>query len=416
MSETRNFSAEIASVGTELLLGQIIDTHAPRMAQILAGCGITCLRRVTIGDNFDRICSTFRESLSRADILVTIGGLGPTADDLTRDAIATVLNDELILETEYEAQLRDFFQSRGMNFAESNLRQAYRPASAKMIENPNGTAPGLLCEKNNKIVLALPGPSGEFNPMADGFVRPYLERLQDNAVIHSRTLRVVGVGESEVERRVIEVMTNQNPTVAPYAHTGEVHLRITAKAANIDEANALIDPIDAKIRSILGNAVFGTDNISLEEATIELLLRQQKTVSVAESMTGGGLAARLTNVPGSSQCFLGGVIGYTISAKCTLLGIDPSEIDRHGPVSRETAVLLATHVCRKLNTDFGIGIVGNAGPTSDRDNKPVGQVFVAVVLRDGHVVVEDAQYRGIRDDIRRRTTQLALNMLRRQLL
>ena len=203
-------------LGRRLLLGQIVDTHAPVMAQLLASCGIACQRRATLGDNFDRLVAGLKESLERADILVTIGGLGPTQDDLTRDAIAAALGDKLVVEPEVEAALRRFFAERGVKFAESNAKQAQRPESATLIENPNGTAPGLLCQKNGKVVIALPGPAGEFNPMAFGPVKKFLETVGGAGVIQSRMLRIDGIGESAVEERVRHLMDGENPTVAPY--------------------------------------------------------------------------------------------------------------------------------------------------------------------------------------------------------
>lgn len=408
-------TAEIVSVGTELLLGQIVDTHAPVLAEMLAGCGIVCLRRVTLGDNYDRLVAGLKESLSRADLVVTIGGLGPTQDDLTRDAIAGALDDELVHVPEVEVALRTFFAQRNMAFTESNARQAFRPASAELIDNPNGTAPGLLCRKHGKTVIALPGPAGEFNPMAKGPVLTYLQGASGGGVIHSRTLRVDGIGESAAEAQIVHLMQSENPTVAPYAHLYEVHLRITAKAGSVAQANALIDPMEASIRQILGSAVYGIDDTTLEMAVVDELTKRKMTVAVAESITGGGLGKRITNAPGSSKVFLGGVIAYAPSTKIDLLGIDVGVIDQFGPVSAETAQAMAEAVRISLGADFGIGATGNAGPDSDIDGKPVGLSYVAIASSSG-TRIQEAKYRGIREDIRRRVTQLAIRMLREALL
>src|SRR5580698_1243197 len=212
MPEAPLITAEIVSVGTELLLGQIIDTHAPAMARLLAACGIACQRRGTLGDNLERLTAGLKEALERVDIVITIGGLGPTADDLTRDAIAAALGDGLVKEPKVEEALRKFFAVRGVPFIESNAKQALRPESAILIDNPNGTAPGLLCQKNGKTVIALPGPAGEFNPMAQGPVKDFLSRASGGGVIHSRTLRVTGIGESTVEDQIRHLMTSDNPT------------------------------------------------------------------------------------------------------------------------------------------------------------------------------------------------------------
>lgn len=415
MTDAPLLTAEIVSVGTELLLGQLIDTHAPAMARLLASCGIACMRRSTLGDNLQRLSAGLEEALSRVDIVITIGGLGPTDDDLTRDAIAIALGDQLVKEPKVEEALRKFFELRGVAFVESNAKQAMRPESAMLIDNPNGTAPGLLCRKNGKTVIALPGPAGEFNPMANGPVKEYLQRASGGGVvIHSRTLRVTGIGESTVEDRIRHVMLGANPTVAPYVHD-DVHLRITAKAASVEEANTMIDPVEAEIRSILGDAVYGTDETTIEAAIVAELTRRGQTVALAESMTGGGVGARLTSVPGASKAFLGAAVTYTVDAKSALLHLSTDFLNRHGPVSRETAEAMAQAIRRHLGADYGCAITGNAGPTVDVDNKPVGQTYVAVAGPHG-VRIEEFKYRGVREDIRRRAGQLALRTLREEML
>jgi len=408
-------NAEIVSVGTELLLGQIVDTHAPVMAQILAGAGIGCTRRATIGDNWDRLVGALREALERADVLVTIGGLGPTVDDLTRDAIAAALDDELETVPEMEEKLRKFFASRNIAMSDSILRQAQKPKSARLIDNPNGTAPGLICEKDGKVVIALPGPKGEFDPMAHGPVREFLARLQGGGVIHSRTLRVVGMGESHVEDRIRELMDAENPTVAPYAHTGEVHLRITARAADVAEANRMLDPVEQEIRAALGRNLYGVDDTTLEAAVIGLLRDRGETIAVAESMSGGALGARLTSVAGSSSAFVGGAIVYTAAAKQSALGVSDAVLGEHGPVSAETAEAMAVGARERFGATYALAITGNAGPDADVDGKPVGLVYLALA-GPNWVRTEQQRYRGIREDIRRRATQQALFMLREAVL
>jgi nicotinamide-nucleotide amidase len=409
-----SMTAEVVSVGTELLLGQIVDTHAPTMARILADCGISCTRRQTVGDNLDRVVEALREALSRADIVVTVGGLGPTLDDLTRDAIALTLDDEMEHDAAMEEQLRRFVAKR-FKWVETIARQADKPKSARFVDNPNGTAPGLICEKNGKVVIALPGPKGEFNPMASGPVREYLEHLQGGQVIHSRILRLCGIGESQAEVYIEHLMHEDNPTLAPYAHPGEVHLRLTARAATREEADRLIDPLDQAVRAALGDHVFGVDDTTLEQAVIDLLHQRGGTVSVAESMTGGGLGERLTSVNGSSVAFVGGAITYKPEVKSTLLDVDEVTLLKFGPVSKEVANEMACGICEKLGTTYGVSITGNAGPSSDVDGKPVGLVFVAIAHPNG-CEVEEHQFRGERADIRRRATQAALVGLRKILL
>ena len=402
-------TAEIVSVGTELLLGQIVDTHAPVMARILAECGIGCQRRSTVGDNRERLVAEFRGALARADVLVTIGGLGPTVDDLTRDCIAEAVEDELVMHGELLEPLKAFFQSRNVPWTESNARQAQVPTSGVPIDNPNGTAPGLHVSKDGKTVIALPGPKGEFNPMADGPVREILRRLGGEEVIHSRTLRVIGIGESAVEAQVRDLMDGDAPSVAPYAHLGEVHLRLTARAASVAAADALIDPVATAIRVRLGDAVFGQDATTLEAAVLETLNGRDQTLAVAESMTGGELAARLTGVSGMSKTFLGGVVAYTPRVKQMVLGVPGEALD--DPVSEEVARAMANGVRMRLGATYGVGITGNAGPTSDEGGKPVGLVYVAVAGPEG-TICQESNFRGTREDVRRRATQTALTMLR----
>lgn len=408
-------TAEIVSVGTELLLGQIVDTHAPVMARLLAECGISCTRRATIGDNWDRLVEALRGALERADVLVTIGGLGPTVDDLTRDAIAAALDDDMEHVPEYEAELRAFFAARNVRWSESTARQAQRPKSATFVPNPNGTAPGLICRKNGKIVIALPGPKGEFDPMAHGPVREFLETLQGGGVIHSRVLRIVGIGETAVEERVRALMDSPNPTVAPYAQTSEVHLRLTAKAPSRGEAEAMLDPVEAEIRAALGHAVYGVNDKTLEAAVTDLLVARGETVAVAESMTGGELGARLSASPGSSQAFVGGAIVYNVAVKRDFLGVDEALLNAHGPVSEEVAIAIAEHARTQFGATYAIGITGNAGPTSDVDDKPIGLTYVSVATPSG-THTQQLKLRGLREDIRRRATHQALNFLRNLLL
>lgn len=402
-------TAEIVSVGTELLLGQIVDTHAPTMGRVLAECGIGCRRRTTVGDNLDRLTEVFRESLSRADVVIAIGGLGPTGDDLTREAIAAALDEELVKEPEVEAALRAWFAERNYPFAESNAKQALRPESAQLIDNPNGTAPGLVARKNGKTVIALPGPKGEFDPMAHGAVRKILASL-GGGTIHSRTLRIVGMGESAVDERLRDLMDRESPTLAPYAHVGEVHLRLTARGATVEEAAAALEPLEAEIRERLGSVVYGVDGETLEEAVVKRLTERGETIGTAESMTAGALAARIAAVPGASAVFRGGVVTYDYRLKESLLGVENAE----DPVSPEVARQMADLTREKLGVDRAIAVTGNAGPTSDKGGKPVGLVYIAWSGPEG-TEVEELRLRGVREDILKRTVVVAMQRLRDKL-
>lgn len=407
-------NAEIVSVGTELLLGQILDTHAATMARILAECGITCRHRATVGDNLDRIVETLKVALDRADVVVTIGGLGPTADDLTRDAIALALDDKLEKVVEVEDRLKEFFAARGINWVESNGRQAEKPTCADHIPNPNGTAPGLVARKNGKTVFALPGPKGEFDPMAYDQVKPMLETLGGGEVIHSRVLRVIGVGESSAEAMIKHLMESDNPTIAPYAQPMEVHLRVTARAKTVAEAEKLIDPAEQAVRDILGDAIYGTNLTTLEMAVIELLRKKGETIATAESMTGGGLGARLTSVEGSSNAYLGGVVTYTVSAKSKLLSAGQN-VDLSNPVSEPVAKFMAESIRSELGSTYGVSITGNAGLTSDVGGQPRGLTYIGIAGPTG-THVEECKFRGIREDIRKRAEQTALRLVREAIL
>ncbi|MEI8281175.1 MAG: nicotinamide-nucleotide amidohydrolase family protein, partial [Armatimonadota bacterium] len=328
-------------------------------------------------------------------------------------AIAFALGDTLEVVPEVEEKLRQFFAQRGAPWVESNAKQAQKPTCAELIPNPNGTAPGLVCRKNGKTVFALPGPRGEFDPMAHDQVKPMLETLGGGQVIHSRVLRVSGVGESLVEEKIKHLMDADNPTIAPYAQPMEMHLRLTAKAATIQEAEEIIEPADKAVREILGNAVYGTNLTTLEEALLILLRERGETISVAESMTGGGLAARLSIIPGSSNVFKGGVVTYTVEAKIVLL--EQSSPDLSNPVSAEVATFMAESIRRQLNTTYGVSITGNAGPTADVGGQPVGLVYIAIATEHG-THVEECKFRGIREDIRKRAEQTALRLVREAVL
>lgn len=406
--------AEIVSVGTEILLGQIVDTNAAYLGEMLAELGIAHTHRQTVGDNLERLTEALRQALSRADVVFTIGGLGPTQDDLTRDGIAAALGEELIHDPALEAGLRAWFEGRKLPWVESLSRQATRPPSAEPVENKSGTAPGLICRKGGKTVIALPGPRSEFIPMAAGPVRQALAEMGDGGVIHSLVLRIAGIGESWVEERIKDLIEAESPTVAPYAKPAEVHLRITARAQNIPDAEAIIAPVAAEIRARLGDAVYATGETTLEETILSLLTDRGETLAVAESCTGGGLGRRLTSVSGASRAFVGGVISYSNELKCALLGVPEALLAEHGAVSEEVASAMAVGAT-KLGATWGVAITGIAGPEGGTDDKPVGLVFVSVAGPSG-VRVDEHRFRGRREDVRERAIQMALIALRNRLL
>lgn len=410
--------AEVVSIGTELLLGQIVDTDAVYLAKQLSAFGISVYHRATVGDNFDRAVATVRQAVGRADIVFLIGGLGPTMDDLTRDIITAVMEAPLARDAAIEAHLRDWVARRGAPLAEITLRQADVPAGAKPLPNANGTAPGILLEKNGKTVVALPGPPNEFVPLFEAEVAPYLrERMGltgERTVIRSRTLRVAGMGEPHVEDATHDLMQGANPTLAPYAKTGEVHLRITARAGSDAEADALIDPVAKEIYTRIGEAVYGEDETTLEESVVNLLKERKRTVATAESCTGGLLSGRITNVAGSSDVFGTGVVTYSYEAKSDILKIPHALVVSTGAVAPEIAKAMAERVRELAGADYGIGITGIAGPGGGTPEKPVGLVYIGLATADGVTATKNL-FTGSRADIRLRSTQTALNMLRREL-
>jgi len=336
-------------------------------------------------------------------------------DDITRDVLSEVTGVPLVFSEEIAEQLREFFAKRGRPLLESQLRQAYVPASGRALPNPNGTAPGLLFDIPPKLAIALPGPPGEFIPILDNEVMPLLREKTGGTTIRSRVVRVCGMGEAMVEDRVKDLMTGENPTVAPYAKTSEVHLRVTARAGSPEEAEALIRPVVEEIERRLGSHVYAYDDEPLEGAVVRLRKERRRTLAVAESCTGGTLAGRITDIPGSSEVFLGGVVAYSNEAKAALVGVDRGMIAEHGAVSEPVAKALATGARTRFGADFGIGITGIAGPGGGTPAKPVGLVWIALADESGVEAVRH-HFLGIRADIRNRAVQAALTMLRDRLL
>ncbi len=403
--------AEIVSVGTELLLGQIVDTNAAHLARALSELGISVYRRVTVGDNHARLLAALSSALAENDVVIALGGLGPTQDDITRETLAEAMGDTLRHDEEIAHRLTAFFQVRGIPMPDSVLRQAMVPTRGFPLDNPNGTAPGLIFEKDGKIGIALPGPPSEFIPMVESHVVPYLRAKTGTRTIRSRVLRICNMGESLVEERVRDLMTGDNPTVAPYAKTGEVHLRVTARADDPAAADRLIEPVVREIEARLGDHVYAYDDEPLEAAVARLLSDRNRTVATAESCTGGLLAARLTDVPGSSKVFLGGVVSYSNESKSDLVAVPPAMIAQFGAVSPEVAEAMAQGARARFHADFGIGITGIAGPDGGTPEKPVGLVYIALADSRG-TLVEKNRFLGQRKDVRYRSAQYALVLLR----
>ncbi len=406
-------NAEIIAVGTELLLGQIVNSNAQFLSQELAALGIGVYYQTVVGDNLNRLSAACSQAIERADIVILTGGLGPTTDDLTKEAVARVLGRELQFSEDVWQTIVARMQRFGRSIPENNRKQAYVPEGGFVLPNPNGTAPGVAIESNGKLIALLPGPPREMQPMFSDHVRPLLLRMTgEPGVIHSRSLREIGVGESALEELLSDLIARQsNPTIALYAKLGEVEVRLTAKALSIEEAKALIDPLEQEIRQRLGSAVYGVDQDTLPAALGQLLMPRGWKLTLAESCTGGLIGSMVTSVPGSSAYFDRGFITYSNQAKVEDLGVAVGTIDAFGAVSAECAEEMARGARRSSGADVSIAVTGIAGPEGGTPDKPVGTVFVAIQTPKGGRV-EKLSLTGDRSAIQERTAKTALNLTR----
>ncbi len=407
-------TCELLAIGTELLLGNICNTDAQFLSQRLSELGINVFFHTVVGDNPERISKAVEIARGRSDIIITTGGLGPTFDDLTKETVAACFEKKLILHEKTVLRIEEYFKKLGRVPTPNNLRQAMLPEGCTVLDNGCGTAPGCAFEACGKHVIMLPGPPRECEAMFISSVLPYLSKLSD-ANIFSQSIRIFGMGEAEVEFRLSGMISNmQNPTVAPYAKDGEVMLRVTAKAASADDARALTDPVVQAICASLGDVVYGVDTDSLEQSVSALLRSRGMTLATAESCTGGLISARMTELPGASDVFSGGVCTYRDEAKTALLGISPETISRFGVVSEEVARGMARAVREKLGASIGLGVTGYAGPGGDGNGERVGSVHIA--LDAGDFAAHRELKLGLdRSRIRRTSSSHALDMVRRYL-
>ena len=405
--------AEIVSIGTELLLGQITDTDSSFLASELPELGVDLYFISQVGDNLNRIHGVLERAWRRSDLILTTGGLGPTEDDLTREAIADFLGEELSLDPALGEWIRDFFQRRGREMSPNNLKQAMVIPSVTPLINERGTAPGWWVEKDGHLLIAMPGPPRELSYMWEAHVKPKLRAKGTGEIIISRNLKTWELGESNLDQMVSPYLHSANPTVGVYAKPDGVHLRITAKAGNEEEARRLIAPVEEGLRAILKDTVWGADDDTLAELTGKMLKARNLTLATMESCTGGLLANAITDVAGSSGYFRGGLVAYNNDMKVNH-GVDPHTIEAHGAVSPETAREMAQVARRSLKADVGIGITGVAGP-EELEGKPVGTVHIGV-SGPSHDKLHTGRYPPPRLDIKGRTVIAALNQLRAYLL
>lgn len=370
-------NCELISVGTEILLGDILNTNARFLSKELAALGISLMYQTTVGDNEERLKACLDLAFSRADTVILTGGLGPTPDDLTKEVCADYFGKRLIMREDILEEIKSYFYGKGLRMPESNAKQALVPEDSTVLLNENGTAPGFIMENKGRKIIILPGPPREMEPMFRRQVIPYLKKFSDS-VIKSHTVRTFGIGESAMSERVADLLEKDNPTVAPYAKDGEALLRITAKAENEEEADKLISPLLAEIKERLGSYIYGIDAQSIEEATVSLMKEKKLTAAFAESCTAGLCAKRITDISGASEVFHCGVVSYSDDIKEKLLGVSSDDLSRFGAVSEIVAAQMALGIKRLSGADYGVAVTGMAGPTSDDPKKEVGLIYIAV--------------------------------------
>lgn len=407
---------ELVSVGTELLLGNIVNTNTQYLAEKCALLGLSMYHQVTVGDNRERLSKVIQVALERSDVVILTGGLGPTEDDLTKEVCAEVMGFALEEDAHTKERIVQYFKnSIYKEIPDNNWKQALVPHGAIVLDNNNGTAPGLIMEKDGKTAVLLPGPPNELKPLFQEAVVPYLQKLQPD-IIRSQMIKICGQGESQVENKILDLIDGQsNPTIATYAKTAEVHLRITAKASGEEEARELLKPVVKEIKSRFGNDIYTTkEEETLEMAVVRLLKKYELTVTTAESCTGGLISGRLVNVSGASEVFREGFVTYSNKAKRKLLNVNKSTLKKYGAVSKQTAKEMAIGGVFATDADVCIAVTGIAGPNSEGE-KPVGLVYIACYLKD-KVKVEEYHFKGNREKIREQSVVKALDLLRRSIL
>ena len=418
-------TTELISVGTELLMGNILNTNAQYLSAELTKLGFPVYYQSVVGDNAKRLREAVRTAMKRSELVILTGGLGPTEDDITRETVAEVLELQLNLHEPTRKRIQDYFARIGKEPADNNWRQAMVPDGAQILKNDNGTAPGLILTVKGTeasgipaghTAVLLPGPPNELCPMFEGEVVPYLEKRRSQVLV-SAMVKVCGIGESEAETRILDLIDSQsNPTIAPYAKTSEVHFRVTASAATKKEAQKLLLPVVKELKNRFGQAVYTTrEQENLEDVLVSLLKKKGLTMTAAESCTGGLVMGRLVNVPGASEVFRQGYVTYSNKAKRKLLGVRRETLEQYGAVSEETACEMAFGALDASRADVAVAVTGIAGPDGGTDEKPVGLVYIACAM-GGEVTVERHVLNGNRSKVREQSVIRALNLVRRTIL
>ncbi|MBP3442738.1 MAG: competence/damage-inducible protein A [Clostridia bacterium] len=404
-------TCEIISVGTELLLGDILNTDAQFLSQELAKLGLSVLHQSTVGDNHDRLYELLEQAAQRSDIIILSGGLGPTPDDITKEVACEFFSKDLTLHEESLRRMSSYFTAKGLVMPETNKKQAMLPADCVVFENNNGTAPGLAMEKDGTHILLLPGPPRELKPMFYESAVPYLKNFSDKVII-SHNIRTFGIGESAMSEVVADLLDSANPTVAPYAKDGEALLRVTAMADNNDDAENLCKPVIDEIRSRLSDYIYGIDCNSIEEAVVPMLIENNLKLATAESCTGGLVGKRITNISGASKVYECGIIAYANEIKHRVLGVSVDALRQYGAVSAEVAEQMAKGALEVSGADIAVSVTGIAGPLSDGTSKPVGLSYIALADKNNVWVKELNTGHTNRDYNRFVNSSNALNMVR----
>lgn len=406
-------NCEIIAVGTEILLGDILNTNAQYLSKELSALGINMYHQCVVGDNEERLIDVIKTAITRSDIIILTGGLGPTDDDITKETVAKALDINLVFHQESYDRIVEFFKNRHMS--PTNKKQAYVLENSIVLQNNHGTAPGCLYDNDGKIVIILPGPPYEMQPMFEDFVKPYIADKSAD-VIKSKFIRVFGIGESNAAYMIKDILENQtNPTVAPYAKQTESLFRVTAKAENESEADCLISDITQKINEILGNSVYGYDDDTLQSVLIDLLKQKNLKISFAESCTAGLIASKIGEVSGASDVFCESYVTYANDAKHRLLGVNNETLEKYGAVSAETAVEMALGARKSSGADIGISVTGIAGPTGGSDEKPVGLTYIGASYKETTAVYKYI-FKGNRNKNRELAACNALNIARLTIL
>ena len=408
---------ELIAVGTEILLGNIVNTNSAYLAEKCAQLGLTVYYQTVVGDNEERMKQTIKTALDRSDVVILTGGLGPTKDDLTKEVTAQVMGLPLVEDIHSRERIEKYMKEYEKNnpqrrITSNNYKQALVPEGAIVLDNHNGTAPGLIIEKNGKTAVLLPGPPNELKPMFEEEVFPFFRKKQPE-IIYSQMVKICGIGESQVAEDIQDLIEKQeNPTIAPYAKTGEVHLRVTAKADSEKECKKLIKPVVRELKTRFGKNIFATDERkTLEEAVVDMLKDQGLTLALAESCTGGAIAARIVNVPGASQVFGHGYVTYSNRAKRKFLGVKKSTLKLEGAVSAKCAKEMAKGGCAAAKADICLSVTGLAGPDGGTKETPVGTVFMGCCYND-KTIVREYHFTGNRTKIRQQVSAHALALLR----